>query len=195
MALQPSSKSLEKGLVDLAQIERRDSQLWWLAITIIIVLTITVTAVDTCSVVGDAKAWKIDLGNIGTPDEVLDKPGALTEVEWVDILRHPDVGSNMLSQVPALSQVASIVRHHHERYDGKGYPDGLSGDAIPLLSRVVSIADAYEAMTADRSFRLAKSHEQAIRELRLNAGEQFDPMLLERFIAAVDDFEAGRKAA
>ncbi|MDO8589079.1 MAG: HD domain-containing phosphohydrolase [Armatimonadota bacterium] len=136
-----------------------------------------------------------DIGNIGTPDEVLDKPGTLTDVEWVDILRHPDVGSSILSHVPALSHIASIVRHHHERYDGAGYPDGLSGDAIPMLSRIITIADAYEAMTADRPYRLAKSHEDTIRELRTNAGKQFDPTLLERFIAAVDDLEAGRKAA
>ena len=136
-----------------------------------------------------------DIGKIGTPDEILDKPGVLTDVEWVDILRHPDVGSNILSHVPALSHIASIVRHHHERYDGTGYPDGLSGDAIPILSRVIAIADAYEAMTADRSYRSAKSHEEAIRELRSNAGRQFDPSLLDRFIAAVDDLEAGRKAA
>jgi putative two-component system response regulator len=136
-----------------------------------------------------------DIGKIGTPDEVLDKPGTLTDIEWVDILRHPDVGSSMLSHVPALSHVASIVRHHHERYDGTGYPDGLSGEAIPLLSRVVAIADAYEAMTTDRSYRPAKTHQEAIRELRANAGKQFDPTALECFIAAVDDLEASSKAA
>ncbi|MDO8682009.1 MAG: response regulator [Armatimonadota bacterium] len=136
-----------------------------------------------------------DIGNIGTPDEVLDKPGTLTDVEWVDILRHPDVGSSILSHVPGLTQVSSIVRHHHERYDGGGYPDGLSGDAIPLLSRVVAVADAYEAMTSERPYRHAKSHVDAIKELRANARTQFDPIILECFIAAVDDIEAGNKAA
>jgi putative two-component system response regulator len=136
-----------------------------------------------------------DIGKIGTPDEVLDKPGSLTDVEWVDILRHPDVGSCILSHVPALSHVASIVRHHHERYDGTGYPDGLAGDAIPLLSRIIAVADAYEAMTADRPYRAARSHQQAIQELRANARIQFDPAILESFVAAVDDMEASRKAA
>jgi putative two-component system response regulator len=136
-----------------------------------------------------------DIGKIGTPDEVLDKPGTLTDMEWVDILRHPDVGSGMLSHVPALARVASIVRHHHERYDGTGYPDGLAGEAIPLLARIVAIADAYEAMTSDRPYRMAKSHTEAIRELRANMGKQFDPLALECFIAAVDDMEAGSKAA
>lgn len=136
-----------------------------------------------------------DIGNIGTPDEVLDKPGTLTDIEWVDILRHPDVGSRMLSHIPALAGVASVVRHHHERYDGSGYPDGLAGDAIPLLSRIIAIADAYEAMTSDRPYRMAKSHTEAIRELRANGGKQFDPYSLECFVAAVDDMEAGSKAA
>lgn len=136
-----------------------------------------------------------DVGNIGTPDEALNKPGALSDVEWVDILRHPDVGSSMIAHVPALSHIASIIRHHHERYDGNGYPDGLKAEAIPLLSRIISVADAYEAMTADRPYRLAKTHQEAIRELRINSGKQFDPSVLEHFIAAVDDLEATRKAA
>ena len=136
-----------------------------------------------------------DIGNIGTPDEILDKPGRLTEIEWVDILRHPDVGSSMLSHIPALGRVASVIRHHHERFDGNGYPDGLRGEAIPLLSRIIAIADAYEAMTSDRSYRPARTHAEAVSELRANARAQFDPDVLEYFVAAVDDAEATRKAA
>jgi putative two-component system response regulator len=136
-----------------------------------------------------------DIGKIGTPDEILDKPSALTDMEWVDILRHPDVGSSILSHIPSLTQVASVVRHHHERYDGTGYPDGLSGEAIPLLSRLIAIADAYEAMTADRPYRPARTHSDTVAELRANSRKQFDPMILECFIAAIDDMVASSKAA
>ena len=136
-----------------------------------------------------------DIGKIGTADEILDKSGPLTEVEWVDILRHPDLGSSMLSHIPVLLHVASVVRHHHERYDGNGYPDGLSGEAIPKLARLIAIADAYEAMTSTRPYRPAKTHAEAVQELQAGAGAQFDPGMLDYFIAAVDDAEAGRKAA
>ena len=127
-----------------------------------------------------------DIGKIGTADEILDKPGQLTNTEWDDILQHPCVGCSILSHIPLFAMVALVVRHHHERYDGTGYPDRLSGDEIPLLARLIAIADAYEAMTADRPYRPALAHEEAVHGLRKNAGIQFDPALVESFIAEVD---------
>lgn len=116
-----------------------------------------------------------DLGKIGIPDEVLSKPGKLTDDEWVDILRHPSLSAGFLSGIDELAEVASVVRHHHERMDGSGYPDGFKGDAIPFLSRILAVADAFEAMTSPRPYRTAVSWDEALDELRANAGTQFDP--------------------
>jgi len=115
-----------------------------------------------------------DVGKIGTPDAVLAKPGKLTPDEWQDILQHPGMGADFLSEIEELAEVASVVRHHHERVDGSGYPDGLRGDGIPFLSRILAVADAFEAMTSDRPYRAAASWEEALRELEIHAGTQFD---------------------
>ncbi|MCE5197443.1 MAG: HD domain-containing phosphohydrolase [Armatimonadota bacterium] len=115
-----------------------------------------------------------DVGKIGTPDAVLTKPGKLTDDEWADILKHPSMGADFLSGIDELAEVATIVRHHHEHVDGSGYPDGLKGNAIPPLARILAVADAFEAMTSNRPYRKAISYEEAVEELQVNAGTQFD---------------------
>lgn len=127
-----------------------------------------------------------DVGKIGTPDSVLDKPGKLTPEEWEEVLKHPCAGAEFLAEIEELSEVASIIRHHHERYDGTGYPDGLRGEGIPFLSRVLAVADALEAMTSDRPYRPAISWPEALEELRRHSGTQFDPVVVDAAIRVVN---------
>jgi len=123
-----------------------------------------------------------DLGKIGVPDSILNKPGALTREEREAIEQHPSVGGKILRRAPQLDQIIPAVMFHHERWDGGGYPDGLRGDSIPLMARILAIADAFDAMTSDRPYRKAMTVEQAVLELRVNAGKQFDPDLVEVFL-------------
>jgi HD-GYP domain-containing protein (c-di-GMP phosphodiesterase class II) len=122
-----------------------------------------------------------DLGKLAIPDEILSKPGDLVASEWRVVTEHPKIGQVVLEQAGALRDAATIVLHHHEWYDGRGYPHGLAGTEIPVGARIVSIVDAYEAMIAGRPYRAAISHEAAIAELRRQAGVQFDPELVEVF--------------
>ena len=131
-----------------------------------------------------------DIGKISTPDLVLAKPEALSDEEWVDVLKHPDLGSSILSQVEELAEVAAIVRHHHERVDGAGYPDGLVGEAIPRLAKALAIVDAYEAMTSERPYRDALSHDAALGELLKGKDSQFDAEIVDVFIAMFGEAEA-----
>ncbi len=131
-----------------------------------------------------------DLGKIGTPDLVLAKPEALSDEEWVDVLKHPDLGSSILAQVDELAEVAAIVRHHHERVDGTGYPDGLVGEAIPKLARILCVVDAYEAMTSERPYRPALSHAEAINELIKGKGTQFDADIVDAFVNAITELDS-----
>ncbi len=139
-----------------------------------------------------------DLGKISIPDEILSKPGKLTDDEWVDILRHPSLSAGFLAGIDELAEVASIVRHHHERMDGCGYPDGFKGEAIPFLSRILAVADAFEAMTSPRPYRRAVSWGEALDELRANAGTQFDPAVVEaaaRIVQRATGMDSQKKAA
>ncbi len=122
-----------------------------------------------------------DLGKLAIPDEILTKPGELTEPEWRVVAEHPKIGQVVLEQAGALRDAATIVLHHHEWFDGRGYPHGLSGQEIPVGARIVAIADAYEAMVAGRPYRRAINHDQAIAELRRHAGIQFDPEIVRLF--------------
>ena len=122
-----------------------------------------------------------DLGKLAIPDEILEKPGDLAASEWRVVAEHPKIGQVVLEQAGALRDAATIVLHHHEWYDGRGYPHGLAGTEIPVGARIVSIVDAYEAMIAGRPYRAAISHQAALDELRRQAGVQFDPELVEVF--------------
>jgi putative nucleotidyltransferase with HDIG domain len=126
-----------------------------------------------------------DLGKIAVPDAVLHKPGALTDEEWALMRSHPEVGAQLCASA-GLPDVAAWVRAHHERADGRGYPNGLRAEEIPLESAVLAVADAYEAMTADRPYRAAIPAEQAREKLRRCAGSQFDPRVVEAFLTATE---------
>jgi two-component system, cell cycle response regulator len=127
-----------------------------------------------------------DMGKVAIPDAILNKPGPLNDDEWEFMRRHTIIGERILQAAPALERVATIVRSTHERMDGKGYPDRLAGEAIPLAARIVLVCDAFEAMTANRSYREAMSAEVALEELERCAGAQFDPRVVTAFRALAD---------
>jgi two-component system, cell cycle response regulator len=128
-----------------------------------------------------------DVGNLGIPSEILQKPEALTAEEWAFVRKHPHLGERLLSSIGGvLAAVASIVASHREHWDGRGYPAGLAGEAIPLGARIVAVCDTYGAMTSTRPYRGAYTHEEAVAELRRYAGTQFDPAVVEAFIMALE---------
>lgn len=127
----------------------------------------------------DLAAQVHDVGKIGTPDYILNKPGPLDDAEKELIRKHAEKGAEIVGRVAQLSYVALVVRHHHEFMDGNGYPDGIAGEDIPLLSRIIAVADAYEVMTSDRVYRSHLSKDEAIRRLEEAAGTQFDPQVLQ----------------
>jgi len=127
-------------------------------------------------------AYLHDVGKVKVPDEILNKPGPLTDEEWVEMRRHPDYGAEMLAGKEFLRDAARIVRAHHERYDGGGYPDELAGDAVPIEAQIIAVVDAYDAMVSDRPYRKALSQASALAELRKNAGSQFAPRVVTAFL-------------
>jgi len=127
-----------------------------------------------------------DVGKIRVPDAVLHKPGPLDENEYEVIRCHSAWGAETLASIPGLEAVAAVVRFHHERWDGGGYPDGLRGARIPLASRIICVCDSYAAMTADRPYRLAMEPDQALAEVREASGSQFDPMIVSALAEAVE---------
>jgi hypothetical protein len=122
-----------------------------------------------------------DLGKLAVPAEILDKPTTLTDGEWQAIGEHPRIGQVILEQASSLREAIPVILHHHERFNGGGYPHGLKGNEIPLGARIVSVADSYHAMVHDRPYQDAKTHEEALNELRRHAGTQFDPEVVEIF--------------
>jgi putative nucleotidyltransferase with HDIG domain len=125
-----------------------------------------------------------DVGKVAIPKQIINKPGALDAEEWAVVRRHTIEGQRMLDRVGGfMSEVGSIVRAHHERWDGAGYPDGIAGEAIPLEARVIACCDAWNAMTTTRSYRTALSEDVATHELRANAGTQFDPAVVTATLA------------
>jgi putative two-component system response regulator len=128
-----------------------------------------------------------DLGKIGVPEAILRKPGPLTAEEWEAMRRHPVVGAQILAPLEFFEDGATIVRHHHERHDGAGYPDRLAGLAIPLGARIVAVVDVWDALTSDRPYRPRFPGEDAARLLRAEAGHALDPDLTALFLGLVDD--------
>jgi two-component system cell cycle response regulator len=126
-----------------------------------------------------------DIGKAAIPDAILNKPGPLDDEEWSFIRRHTLIGDRVLRAAPALAGAASLVRHSHECWDGSGYPDGIRGEDIPIGSRIIAVCDAYDAMVTERPYCRAMSTEEAIAELRREAGSQFDPAVVEAFIGLV----------
>jgi putative nucleotidyltransferase with HDIG domain len=131
-----------------------------------------------------------DIGKVRVPEAILNKPGLLTEEEWEVMRTHPEVGEQILRPIQSLQSTLPIVRHHHERWDGSGYPDGLAGGAIPLGARIVAVCDAYRAMTEDRPYRTALPEAQARKELERGTGAQFDAECVRALLRALDRRDA-----
>jgi diguanylate cyclase (GGDEF)-like protein len=132
-----------------------------------------------------AAALLHDIGKVAIPDEILHKPAGLDGDEWEVMRQHPVIGERILRAIPGMGPIARIVRHEHERFDGNGYPDRLSGTDIPVGARIILACDAYHAMTSDRPYRKAMPHSEAIRELAGGAGTQFDPEVTEILIGCL----------
>ena len=130
-----------------------------------------------------------DIGKIHIRETILRKQGRLTDEEWEEIKRHPLTGFEMIKGIPFLTPALPVVRHHHERWDGHGYPDGLEKDDIPLAARIVAVSDSFDAMTTSRPYRAARAPQDAYEEILSNAGTQFDPQVVEAFRRA---WESGR---
>jgi putative two-component system response regulator len=132
-----------------------------------------------------------DIGKIGISEHVLHKPGPLTEAEFRIMREHPEIGERICDPLRMSRDFTPIIRHHHERWDGTGYPDGLKGEAIPLAARIVALADAFDAIVRGRRYRAARSVDEAFAELQAHAGKQFDPDLVPLFIEEADCLESG----
>ena len=130
-----------------------------------------------------------DIGKIAVPEHILNKPGALTDEEFASIKEHPLRGQIILDPVKELNEIGKVVRSHHEKYDGTGYPDGLKGTEIPLGSRIMAIADTFDSITSDRPYRSAASHRRAVKEIIRCSGSQFDPEVVEHFLKVYQTFE------
>lgn len=127
-----------------------------------------------------------DIGKIAIKDNVLNKQGKLNDEEWNEMKKHPEIGYRIALSMPELNQVANFILCHHERFDGKGYPNGIKGNEIPLMARIVSIADAYDAMTSDRPYRRAMTKKAALDEILKNSGTQFDPEIVDKFALIIN---------
>ncbi len=126
-----------------------------------------------------------DLGMLTIPADMYQKPGPLTREEYEDVKRHTRASIEMIGAIPLLNAVVPYILHHHERFDGKGYPDGLAGDDIPPISRILALVDAYEAMVSDRPYRKKASMEEAVKEIQSNSGTQFDPRMVNAFVKSI----------
>lgn len=129
-----------------------------------------------------AAGYLHDIGKLGVPLRILTKPGPLDPEEMARVREHPGMGADVLATVPSLSHLAPAARHHHEHWDGSGYPDRLEGEGIPLVARVLAVADAYDAMTTSRAYRGSRGHRYAVEEIACEAGRQFDPEIASAFL-------------
>ncbi len=130
-------------------------------------------------------AWMHDIGKIGINEAILGKPGRLTDQEFFLVKQHCEIGETIAAQSENLKSVAPFIRHHHERHDGTGYPDGLKGPDIEIQSRIIAVADAYDMMRSDLPYRAAFSESDALAEIKTYAGTQFDPMVVDVFVDSV----------
>jgi putative nucleotidyltransferase with HDIG domain len=124
-----------------------------------------------------------DIGKVGVSDAILRKPGPLSDLEWAEMRKHPEIGHRLTEEIPFLQPASPVVRHHHERWDGSGYPDRLRGEDIPLLARIFSVVDAFDAIVSDRPYRRGQSPGRAVAEIRRGAGTQFDPLVVEALVS------------
>lgn len=127
-----------------------------------------------------------DIGKLGTYDVILDKAGPLTQEEWQLVKMHPEKGADILKPIKHLQEIIPIIKHHHERIDGKGYPDGLKDKEIPLLAKILCLADSFDAMTAERPYKLAHSRKDAISEIKHAKGTQFDSDVVNAFLSIIN---------
>ncbi len=128
-----------------------------------------------------------DIGKIGVEDMILKKPGALDENEWKIMKSHPEIGAQIVRSVSGLENIAPLILSHHERMDGTGYPCGLKGREIPLGARIIAVVDSYSAMTESRTYREARTHREAIEEIKMNSGSMYDPDVVDVFVALFED--------
>ena len=131
-----------------------------------------------------------DVGKYRVPDAILTKPGPLTDEEWRVMRRHPEFGADFVRRIPFLAGASDIIRHHHERWDGTGYPDGLSSEQIPIEARIFSVVDAYDAMVSERCYKSAQSSATALAEIRRCSGTQFDPRVVDAFERVLPEIES-----
>lgn len=128
-----------------------------------------------------------DVGKIGVPDAIINKPAKLTDEEYAIIKQHPSMGAEILKNITEFPKLGTGARWHHERYDGKGYPDGISSEEIPMEARIIAIADAYDAMSSRRSYRDVLPQDQVRGEVEMGKGTQFDPVYAEIMLAMIDE--------
>jgi putative two-component system response regulator len=128
-----------------------------------------------------------DVGKIGVPDEVINKPGRLTDEEFACIKKHPAIGYKILSNIKEMPELSAVARFHHERYGGNGYPEGISGLDIPEVARIIAVADAYDAMTSNRSYRGVLPQEKVRDEIERGKGTQFDPQFADIMLEMIDE--------
>jgi HD-GYP domain-containing protein (c-di-GMP phosphodiesterase class II) len=132
---------------------------------------------------------------IGVPEDILRKPNRLSQEEFEAMKHHPQLGALIIGGIPGMESVLDAVLYHHERWDGRGYPDGLSGEEIPLLGRILAVADAFSAMTTTRPYRKALTWDAALQEIETNAGSQFDPTMASAFLTAADKHRPAKQTA
>ncbi len=201
-------RNLTRRRLEVARLQEREAQVLFAAIKALasavdakdrytarhsrVVTRLALLLADTIQLASEERyvlelsAWMHDVGKIGVPDSILTKPGSLTAEEFAVMKVHPVKGGEIVGEIEELGRVADVIRHHHERVDGSGYPDGLRGEAIPLPSRIILIADAFEAMTSDRSYRRGLAREAALRELQKHSGTQFDADLVGAFVGMME---------
>lgn len=128
-----------------------------------------------------------DIGKIGVPDDLLHRPGSLSEDEMERVRNHVQLGASMIEMLGEMHPIVPLIRHHHESWDGSGYPDGMKGEEIPLISRIIAVADMYDAMTSDRPYRARRTHQEAVEEIKSTSGTKLDPRVAEAFLQVLKE--------